>query len=40
MSIRLQGHQFNTMAWDGLTMAAPTSDEHLMLSSGIGSKSW
>jgi FtsP/CotA-like multicopper oxidase with cupredoxin domain len=34
MSIRLQDHQFNTMAWDGLTMAAPESDENLLLSSG------
>lgn len=32
MSLQLRAHGFHVLAWDGLTQAAPTQSEHLMLS--------
>ena len=34
MSLRLEGHDFHILAWDGLTMAAPEQAELALLSSG------
>ncbi|MBV9579976.1 MAG: multicopper oxidase domain-containing protein [Chloroflexi bacterium] len=34
MSLRLEGHAFNVLAWDGLTLAAPDTVDLVMLSAG------
>jgi FtsP/CotA-like multicopper oxidase with cupredoxin domain len=34
LSLRLEGHDFHVLAWDGLTLAAPEEVEDLMLSAG------
>ena len=34
LSLRLDGHPFHTLAWDGLTLSAPDVVQDLMLSSG------
>jgi FtsP/CotA-like multicopper oxidase with cupredoxin domain len=34
LSLRLQDHELNVLAWDGLTMAAPEPAEQVMMSAG------
>lgn len=34
MSLRLDRHELNVLAWDGLNLAAPQAAEHLMMSAG------